>query len=45
MLRRIRSLVPLMLVAFALTAAACADTTGPRPGSTPCDYQNSNTCH
>jgi hypothetical protein len=45
MLRRIRSLVPLMLVAFALTAAACADTTGPRPGSTPCDYQNNNTCH
>ena len=45
MSRRIRSLLPLLLVTFALTAAACADSTGPRPGSSPCDYQNNNTCH
>jgi hypothetical protein len=45
MFRRIRSFLPLLLVAFAMTAAACADTTAPRPGSAPCDYQNNNTCH
>ncbi len=45
MFRRIRSLLPLLLVTFALTAAACADTTAPRPGSTPCDHVNNNTCH
>jgi len=45
MFRRIRSLLPLLLVTFALTAAACADSTGPRPDTAPCDHQNSNTCH
>lgn len=44
MLRRIRSLLPLLLVTFALTAAACADSTGPR-ADTPCDHVNNNTCH
>ncbi len=44
MSRRIRSLLPLLLVTFALTAAACADSTGPHPGTTPCDHQNNNTC-
>lgn len=43
MLRRIRSFLPLLLVAFALTAAACADSTGPHP-DTPCDHSNNNTC-
>ena len=44
MSRRIRSLLPLLLVTFALTAAACADTTAPRPNTTPCDHSNNNTC-
>lgn len=39
---RIRALVAVLVVAFALSAVACADATGPRHG---CDYQNSNTCH
>jgi hypothetical protein len=39
-----RALVALFAVTFALAATACADATGPRPGSTPCDYNNSNTC-
>ena len=43
MFRRIRSLLPLLLVTFALTAAACADSTGPR-ADTPCDHSNNNTC-
>jgi hypothetical protein len=41
---RMRALVALLAVAFAFTAIACADATGPRPGSQPCDYTNSNTC-
>jgi len=45
MSRRIRALVALFAVSFVLAATACADTTAPRPGSTPCDTQNSNTCH
>ncbi len=45
MSRRIRSLLPLLLVTFALTVAACADSTGPRPDTAPCDHVNSNTCH
>ncbi len=45
MVRRIRSLLPLLLVTFALTAVACADSTGPRPDTTPCDLMNNNTCH
>ena len=44
MSRRIRALLPLLLITFALTAAACADSTGPRPDTTPCDTQNNNTC-
>ncbi len=44
MSRRIRALVALFVVSVALTAAACADATGPRPGSLPCDTTNSNTC-
>jgi hypothetical protein len=44
MSRRIRSLLPLLLVAFALTAAACADSTGPHPDTAPCDHVNNNTC-
>jgi hypothetical protein len=43
MSRRIRALLSLALVSFALTAAACADATAPRPSSL-CDYNNSNTC-
>lgn len=41
---RIRALVALLVVGFALSAAACADATGPRPSSVPCDWTNSNTC-
>jgi hypothetical protein len=44
MSRRMRALVALCAVTFALAAAACADSTGPRPNTQPCDYQNSNTC-
>ena len=46
MSRRIRFLLPLLLVAFTLVASACADTTGPSSGSTPCEYpqNNSVTC-
>ncbi len=40
---RIRALVALLVVAFALSAAACADATGPSHGV--CDINNSNTCH
>jgi len=45
MLRPTRTLLALLLVAFALVASACADTTGPRPGGTTCDVSNPNTCH
>ena len=45
MLRPIRSLMALLVVSFALVASACADTTGPRPGGTPCDVSNPNICH
>ncbi len=41
---RIRALFALLVVAFALSTAACADATGPRPSSVPCDVQSSNTC-
>jgi len=44
MTRRIRALLPLLLLTFALTAAACADSTAPRPDTVPCDTQNNNTC-
>lgn len=44
MSRRIRSLVALFLVSFALTAAACADATAPHADTT-CDVNNPVTCH
>jgi hypothetical protein len=44
MSRRMRALFAVFAVTIALAATACADATGPRPGSTPCDYNNSNTC-
>lgn len=44
MLRRIRLLLPLLLVSFALVASACADSTGPRADTQPCDHWNNNTC-
>lgn len=41
MTRRIRFLAALLVVCFALSAAACADATSPQPT---CDVQNNNTC-
>lgn len=41
MARRIRFLLSLVVLSFVLTAAACADATGPRPAQ--CDNQNNNT--
>ena len=41
MSRRIRLLLSLLVVSFALSAAACADATG--PAKEQCDYQGSNT--
>ena len=38
---RIRALFSLLVVAFALSAVACSDATGPGHG---CDITNSNTC-
>ena len=43
MSRRIRSLLVLLAASFALTAAACADATGPGRGTCP-DTQSGNTC-
>ncbi len=40
---RIRTLVALLLVSFALSAAACADASGPT--SNICDTNNPVTCH
>ncbi len=41
-IRTIRTLVALLLVSFALTAAsACADTTAPHPA---CDVNSGNVC-
>jgi hypothetical protein len=42
MCRRIRFVLSLILVSFALTAAACADATGPRAET--CDHNNPNVC-
>jgi len=42
MSRRIRFALALVLVSFALTASACADSSGP---SGVCDQNNPNTCH
>ena len=46
MSRRIRAALSLLLVSFALTAAACADaSTGPQMNAdTVCDQNNPNTC-
>jgi hypothetical protein len=44
MSRRIRFLLPLLLLAFTLVASACADSTGPHPGQTPCENPSNNTC-
>jgi hypothetical protein len=41
MTRTIRTLFAVIAVAFALSAAACADATGPSHG---CDTSSSNTC-
>jgi hypothetical protein len=43
MSRRIRTLLSLVLVSFALTAAACADASGPSSETT-CDNSNPVTC-
>ena len=42
MSRKIRSLLALFVVAFALTASACADASG--PSETTCDQSNPITC-
>ena len=42
MTRRIRSLLALFLVSFALSAAACADATA--PSTETCDTSNPATC-
>jgi hypothetical protein len=42
MSRRIRFALALVLVSFALTASACADTSGPNGV---CDQNNPVTCH
>ncbi|HXM37703.1 MAG TPA: hypothetical protein VN908_03470 [Gemmatimonadales bacterium] len=42
MARRIRFALSLLLVSFALSAAACADATG--PSGTTCDTSNPVTC-
>jgi len=43
MSRRIRFALALVLVSFALSAAACADASGPT--SNACDVNNPVTCH
>jgi hypothetical protein len=45
MIRRIRALLSLLLVSFALSAAACADATAPTPSADVlCDQNNPVTC-
>jgi hypothetical protein len=44
MSRRIRYALSLLLVSFALTAAACADASGPSSETT-CDHNNPIGCH
>jgi len=43
MSRRIRFLIALLVVSFALSTAACADATGPAHGA--CDVQSGNICN
>jgi hypothetical protein len=45
MSRRIRLALYLVAVSFVLSAAACADATGPRPEDSLCDKSNGNICH
>jgi len=46
MARRIRFALSLLLVSFALSAAACADATAPTPtAELTCDVNNPNVCH
>ena len=45
MARRIRFAVSLVLVSFAMVAAACADATAPTPSAeVVCDHNNPNVC-
>lgn len=45
MARRIRFAFSLLLVSFAMVAAACADSTAPTPSAdVTCDANNPNTC-
>ena len=45
MARRIRFAVSLVLVSFAMVAAACADATAPAPtADVVCDTNNPNVC-
>jgi hypothetical protein len=45
MSRRIHALAALLLVSFALSAAACADATAPTPSANVvCDINNPNIC-
>jgi len=45
MSRQIRALAALLLVSFALSAAACADATAPTPSADlVCDQNNPNIC-
>jgi len=45
MSRQIRALAALLLVSFALSAAACADATAPTPSADlVCDHSNPNIC-
>jgi hypothetical protein len=46
MSRRIRALAALLLVSFALSAAACADATAPTAtADVTCDINNPYICH
>jgi hypothetical protein len=46
MSRQLRALAALLLVSFALSAAACADATAPTPSADlVCDTNNPNICH
>ena len=45
MARRIRFALSLLLVSFAMVAAACADATAPTAtAEVTCDHNNPNTC-
>jgi hypothetical protein len=47
MSRRISALFAFVLVAFAMSAAACAESTAPTAGVSAdqtCDWQSNNTC-